>query len=652
MASHPSAIDDALGLHRAGRLAEAEQAYRRILADHPQHPDALHLLGLVAHQSGRSAEALVLIQRATQLAPGQANYHNNLGEVYRSQGELELAQASYRRALEIDPRLAAAHYNLGLVLAGDQPQAAQRHYEQAIAIEPNHALAHNNLGNLLRAQGQGEAAVESYREAIRCQPAYADPYVNLAVHLSEAGQVDAAVAVCEQGLRGGAASAALWASFASGLMGQGRGAEALEAFRRALALGADSQLYSNYLYALNFVSGQAPQEVFEAHRDWARRFAEPLSARRPPHTVDRDPNRRLRVGYVSPYFREHAVNFFVEPLIWAHDRAAVEVVCYSSVPRPDAVTQRLRAAVDQWRDASAMNDEALAELVRADRIDVLVDLSGHMGVHRLLTFARRPAPVQVTYLGYQNTTGMSAMDYRLTDAVADPPGMTDALYTEHLVRLPGAFFCCDPLSEAPCSPLPALANGHVTLGSFNNYAKVQPAVVDTWMRLLGRLPGARLLVLANRGGHVERHLHAQAAAHGVDAARVEVVEKRPRADYLQLVARADIALDPFPMNGHTTTCDALWMGVPVVTMQGATYSSRFGSSPLVALGLERECIARSVEEYIEKVCRLASDVDRLESLRAELRTRIEGSVVMDARGFAERLEAAYRKMWHTWCAAE
>ena len=295
-----------------------------------------------------------------------------------------------------------------------------------------------------------------------------------------------------------------------------------------------------------------------------------------------------------------------------------------------------------------MTDDELAAQVRDDAVDVLVDLSGHIAGNRLLAFARRPVPVQVTYLGYQATTGMTAIDYRLTDKQADPPGRTERYHTEQLVRLPRSFFCYRPADELPVDPLPALAAGHVTFGSFNNYFKVTSEVLDTWLEILARVPRSRLLVLAYRGGYAERHLAELAAERGIDPARIEMCDKRSRNDFGRLVARADIALDPFPFNGHTTTCDAIWLGVPVVMMRGPTYVSRFGGSVLVNLGLEH-LIAESREAYVDVAARLASDLPALAALRGQLRPRMAASPLVDAAGFTRNLEQAYRRMWQTWC---
>jgi len=315
---------------------------------------------------------------------------------------------------------------------------------------------------------------------------------------------------------------------------------------------------------------------------------------------------------------------------------------------PDDVTKRIQAHCEHWREVAIQTDEELSELVRADRIDILVDLTGHVGGNRLRMFARKPAPVQVTYLGYQNTTGMSAMDYRLTDERADPPGQSDDFYTEKLVRLPRSFFCYRPPDEAPpVGPLPALASGRVTFGSFNSFAKVGPRVIDAWLEILGGVPDSRLLVLACRGSAVEGRLRTLARERGVDPARIELFDQRPVADYLQLVAEADIALDSFPFNGHTTMCDSIWMGVPVVMLEGQSYASRFGGSVLANVGLE-DLIVPSADRYVRRAMELAGDPAGLARLRETLRSRMAASPLLDFAGFTRNLEQAYRTMWHAW----
>jgi predicted O-linked N-acetylglucosamine transferase (SPINDLY family) len=355
---------------------------------------------------------------------------------------------------------------------------------------------------------------------------------------------------------------------------------------------------------------------------------------------------------VSSHFCEHAVNFFVEPILASHDHDAFEVYCYSGRQRQDETTRRLQGYADQWREIAAMSDEQAAALVRRDRIDILVDLAGHIAGHRLLVFARKPAPIQVTYIGYQNTTGMAGMDYRLTDEWADPPGTTDGFYTEELVRLPRSFFCYRPSDDAPpVGPLPAAVNGFVTFGSFNNFGKVTADVLAAWAKLLLSVDRSRLVILAAAVPSLGEYLTRTFQSHGVGAERFTLADRRPRDEYLKLVSQVDIALDPFPMNGHTTTCDALWQGVPVVTLAGRTYAQRFGSSAHVNLSVQ-ELIAQSPQQYVEVAARLAGDVERLTELRGTLRQRMAASPLLDFAGFTRNLEAAYRRMWTDWRASK
>jgi predicted O-linked N-acetylglucosamine transferase (SPINDLY family) len=571
----------ALELHRAGRLAEAEQGYRRILERQPEHADSLHLLGVVALQTGHLDSALELVQRAVALRPDGAVYRNNLGQI------------------------------LERLERGDD---AARAYEAALELDPGYAEACNNLGHLLQRRDRLVEAEAWLRKAIGLDAAYAEPRTNLGNLLKDRGDLD----------------------------------EALASYRRAIELRPDlSLLHSNLLLALHYHRDYSPADLAREHRQWAERHVAPLRAARQPHRNDRAPERRLRVGYVSPDFREHALARFVLPAFERHDRAAVEVVAYSDVVRGDGVTELIRARVDEWHDVHALGDEALAAAVRRDGIDILVDLAAHSAHNRLLVFARKPAPVQVTYLAYCSTTGVDAIDYRLTDRYLDPPG-TDADYTERSVRLPGCYWC---YSAPPIAPAPATQRGAgpPTFGCLNNFAKVTHATLSTWVELLRRVPEAGFVLYARGDGHRQRVLGAFRQA-GLAESRVRFVGWQPLRDYLETYRAIDVALDPFPYAGGTTTCDALWMGVPVVSLAGATAVSRAGSTLLTNAGL-RELVARSEAEYLELAAGLLRDGGRLATLRAQLRGRLERSPVMDAPGFTRGLEAAYRAMWREWCAA-
>ncbi len=669
-----------------GRGAEAIDCYRRAMQRNPGASQFHFGLGVLYHNARQFEEAAASYREVLRLNPRMAIAHVNLGTALKELGRFDEVLTCYREALAIDPNLAAAHYNIGLA-ARDQGQIeeAMRAYRETLRLEPDHIKALVNYGNLLERQGQLDEALARYRrvvqvqpelplghfscanvyrtkktpaeaiaayqEAIRLKPDYGDAYNNLAVIYIDLMQPDAAEKCCRKGLECAPKQAALYSNLATALLLEGRLDEALEARRQAVSMRPDNPSeHSNLVYDMNFVPAMPPETIFAEHLEWAKRHAEPLASQAAPHSGDRDPNRRIRVGYVSAFFRTHAVNYFTEPILVAHDHGEFEVYCYSDVLQPDEATQRIKAAVDVWRDVYAMSDAELAEVVRRDKIDILVDLTGHIGTNRLPLFARKPAPVQVTYIGYQNTTGMSAMDYRLTDAHADPPGETDRYYTEKLVRLPRAFFCYRPPDDSPdVTPLGALGQGHVTFGSFNKFVKVTLPVIEAWLRILARVPEARLFVLAHRGGFAQNRLHVAAASKGIDPTRIELFDRQGHVDYMKLVARTDIALDPFPFNGHTTTCDALWMGVPVVTLAGAMYASRYGGSALVNLGLE-SWIARSVDEYVDIAARAAGDLDALARLRAELRPRMADSPLLDFAGFTRNLETAYRQMWRTWCA--
>jgi predicted O-linked N-acetylglucosamine transferase (SPINDLY family) len=410
-----------------------------------------------------------------------------------------------------------------------------------------------------------------------------------------------------------------------------------------------SELHSNLLLTLHYHPGYSPADLEREHRAWAERHVAPLKAHRRPHENDPEPNRRLRVGYVSGDFREHPVARFALPLFREHDRSEIELFAYSDVTTPDAVTGLVRERVDRWRDVALLGDDQLAEAIRADGIDILMDLAAHSGHNRLLTFARKPAPVQVTYLAYCSTTGVDAIDYRVTDRFLDPPAESRH-YTETSLHLPHCYWCysAPPLPDAALPPTERRA-GPPTFGCLNNFAKVTDATLELWTRLLRGLPESRLLVYARAEGHRNRVRGALRDA-GVAEARAEFVGHQSLADYLETYRLIDVGLDPYPYGGGTTTCDALWMGVPVVSLAGRTAVSRAGSTLLSHVGLEH-LVARNEEQYVELAAALIRDAGALAALRSQLRERIESSPVMDAPQFARDLEATFRTIWRTWCTS-
>jgi protein O-GlcNAc transferase len=675
----------AIAYHQAGRHAEAEAVYQQILAIDPNQVDSLHLLGVVAHQLGKNDAAVALIGKAIALNGNDSSFHNNLGIVLKGQGRLDEAVGCYRRALVIKPDYAEAHNNLGNAL-GDQGKLAEAAgcYRQALVLKPNYAEAHNNLGNALRHQGklaeavdccrralvlkrdyveahnclgnalrdQGklDEAVDCYRQALVLKPDHAEAHNNLGNALWDQGKLDEAVGCCRRALALKPTLAEAHNNLGNVLRDQGKLDEAVACYRQALALKPDYPgAHSNLLSSLNYHMTLPPGELLAAHRRWDERHG---TAARTHHANRRDPDRRLRIGYVSPDFRRHSVAFFLEPLLRHHDRAAVEVFCYAEVAQPDAVTGRLQALADHWRSTVGMSDAALVQQIGADGVDILVDVAGHTANNRLPAFAAKPAPVQVSWLGYPNTTGLAAMDYRLVDAVTDPGAEADGWASETLLRLAGGFLCYGPPVEAP-EPVSSFGpGGAVTFGSFNNPAKLSAATLDTWVALLLRLPEAQLVLKGPPFADAATRALFQArfAALGVAAMRVTLLGHLPDlTHHLSLYRRIDIALDPFPYNGTTTTCEALWMGVPVVTLLGDRHAGRVGASLLTRLGLD-ELIARDAEEYVAIATGLATNPARLISLRAGLRARMAASPLCDTRNFADKMESAYRNMWRRYCA--
>lgn len=690
MSKTPAADPFAAGIlhHRAGRLAEAEACYRQAIAASPGHADAhanlgvalkglgrlddavaaygealrikpdhaaaLANLGNALMALGRPTEAADAYREATLVTPGNAEAHCNLGNALLGADRLDDAIAAYRQAVRFKPGHANAHYNLGNVLkARASLDEAAASYRQAIAVRPDFAEAHSNLGNVLHEQRKHEEALDAYGRAIALRPDLPEVHYNRGNALRETGRLGDAVAAYRAAIRARPDYAEAHGNLGIALMSQGRTAEAVDAYRQAIRIKADyPEAHSNLLFCLNYLDGETPQAISAAHREWGERYggAPPPAA----HANDRNPDRKLRIGYVSPDLREHSVAYFVLPLLQAHDPQAVDVFCYADVAQSDFMTGQLRTLAGHWRDTAAMPDAALADLVRADGIDILVDLAGHTAHNRLLALARKPAPVQATWLGYSNTTGLRAVDYRIVDAVTDPPGEADNLASETLLRLPGGFLCYGGMKGAPAPAVPpCLQSGAVTFGSFNNPSKLSPATLDAWANLLKRLPQARLLLKGKSLADPATRdlLLTRLRERGVADERVELVAwVASSAAHIALYERIDVALDPFPYNGTTTTCEALWMGVPVVTLRGDRHAGRVGASMLTRIGAD-DWIADTAEAYVDIAAALAGDPQGLADTRSSLRARMQASPLCDRDAFARDMEAAYRDMWRRWCAA-
>jgi predicted O-linked N-acetylglucosamine transferase (SPINDLY family) len=493
----------------------------------------------------------------------------------------------------------------------DEAIAAHR---MAIGLKPEFAEAQNDLGVALKDKGQLDEAIGAYRHAIALKPNFAEAHSNLGNALKDLGRLDEAVA----------------------------------AYRQAISLRPGFSIArSGLLYLLNFHTAYDAQAVAEETDRWNRQHAHPLRKFIQPHANDRSPDRRLRLGYVSADFCGHASALFIDPLLRHHDHQKFEVFCYAQMVRSDWVTRRMQTYADHWLDTRPWTDEQLAQHIRDDRIDILVDLKLHTADNRLLVFARKPAPIQVSWLGYPGSTGLETIDYRLTDPYLEPTGQTN-MFPDRPYHLPNCFWCYDPMSQQPqVNSLPAIAAGHITFGSLNNFFKVTNATLDLWAKVLVAVPDSRLILLAPPGSARPRTV-AYLSHRGVDPRRIEFVSRQSREEYLRTYHRIDIGLDTLPCNGHTTSMDSFWMSVPVVTLPGTAPSGRAGLSFARNLKLP-DLVANDDDDFAKIAASLSADLPALAGLRASLRPLMEKSSLMDAEGFTRDIELAYRQMWRTWC---
>jgi protein O-GlcNAc transferase len=671
-----------VALAEQGQLEEAIAAYRHAVKLNAGYPEAYYNLGVVLRRRGQLEEAIAAYRRALELKPGYADGHNNLGVALAEQRQLEAAAAAYRRAVEIKPEFAEAHYNLGITLRDrGQLDDAIAAYRRALEIKPDYPEAHNHLGIALRERGRFDEAVAACHRALKLQPDYPDALNNLGNALADIARRDEAVAAYRRAIELKPDQPEVHNNLGNALRDRRDLDEAIVAYRRALELKPDQPetlsnlgvalkdrgeldeaiavyrsalqikpddagTHSNLIYALHYHPGHDAGTISEEHQRWNWQFGDPLRPFLQPHANDPSLQRRLRIGYVSPDFRDHPVGRYALPLLEGHDRQRFEILCYSGATRPDWMTERLRALAE-WRNTAGIPDARLAEMIRGDGVDILVDLSLHTAGNRLPVFARQPAPVQVSWLAYPGGAGLTGIGYRLTDTCMEPPGEEPAWSVEEPVRLPDCWCCYDPVSESPeINALPALSADGVTFGSLNNFAKVNEGVLALWVRVLEAVKGSRLLMFCPKGRARER-VRAFLGERGMAPDRVELAGFLPRWEHLNLYQRIDIGLDPFPYNGMTTTCDALWMGAPVLTLPGKMPISRAGLSILTSIGLE-EFAAPSEEDYVRMAVGLAGNLARLADLRATMRARMRASPLMDAPRFARNVEAAYQSMWERW----
>ena len=660
--THEQAFNIAMEHHAAGRLAEAEAIYRQLLGIYPNNPDIWHLLGVLAQQAGHLDEALRLIQKAIAANPGSFAYHNNLGLLLTKIGRREEAVAAFQNAIRLHPEGPEPYYNLGITLSelvrAEESIAA---YRAALQRQPDHASAKLNLGLSLTMAGRTDDALAHYQEVMRQEPGNVAVAVNFGNLLKDLARLDEAIEMYRTALKYEPGDYTVLNNLGVALKDNGDIDAGLDCFRRSLALNPNrAEVRSNLIFTSFFCPATSQAEIAEEMRRWNTIHALPLRREWQPHPNDPSPDRRLRIGYVSPDLRDHVVGRTMLPCFEAHDRERFELFCYSGTTVADAITNRYRALSTGWCDTAHLSEQQLAEQIRRDRIDILVDLALHTAFNRLLTFARKPAPVEIAWLGYPGATGLEAIDYRITDSFLDPVSQDNAGSFEEPIRLPDAWCCFQPPEHSPdVSALPAASQGFITFGSFNNFSKFNERVFGLWAQIMAEVKNSRLLLVV-KGRHQDG-TRRFFESRGISADRVEFLPyyaSAPAADgtpqpppYLLRYHRTDIALDPFPYNGMTTTCDALWMGVPVIALTGATTLGRASFSLLSNIGMP-ELSAPSETEYVRLATELARAIPLLTELRATLRDRVKNSPLLDAPRFARNLEAAYRQAWTKWCTKQ
>jgi predicted O-linked N-acetylglucosamine transferase (SPINDLY family) len=636
-------------LMSAGQLELAGESFRAALALRPVFPEANFNLGVALHQRGEFEAASQCYLRVLDVAPTYANAHLNLGTVYKDLGRLDDALASCEKAAALAPDLAAAHGNLGnLQWRLGRTDEAVASYRRSLKLDDSVADVHFNLGNALTMLRRQDEAAECLQRAIRLQPDFYEPHISLGSLFRDCGRLEESLALHQRALELRPDSAEAHNNLGNTLKSLGRFAEAVESYRRAIAI--DPQMWvahSNVLLAMNYAGVSSAAERFGAAQEFGRAVAAVAPAAVWSEDGAGQPE-RLRVGLVSGDLRNHPVGYFLQSVLEECRSLRLELTAYYTRHVTDEVTDALKPCFASWRSIAELKDPEAAALIRADGVQLLLDLSGHTANNRLPMFAMKPAPVQATWLGYFATTGVAQIDYVLGDPLVTPAG-AESEFTERIWRLPESYLCFTPpaVSVAP-GPLPALANGCVTFGCFNNLDKMNDEVVALWSRVLHAVPRSRLFLktLQLKDDVVRHRTHQRFASHGIADHRVLLEGPAPRADLLAAYNRIDIALDPFPYPGGTTSVEGYWMGVPALSRRGDRFLSRIGETLAHNAGLS-DWVADGDEAYVDKAATFAADLPSLSSLRATLRDRVLASPVCDAKRFARHLEAALLGMWET-----
>lgn len=648
---------EAQAKYQSGALDDAADLYQKVLEREPSHADALHMLGLVAYQVGQVDAAAALIQQAVTVRQPFADAEANLGTVLMALGRLDEALEALKMAVAHAPDNAAMHFNLGNVHSERQDwPAAKPAYETAVSLDPKQPQAWCQLGLALRQLDDVHGAQNAYEKALGLEPKHSQALYNLANIHRDAGHLGEAEMLLRRAIDARKDYAKAWNSLGTLLGDMGRSDEALDAFDQAATYAPESIAYaSNRLCGLHYIPGITNARLAEAHTEWYWLHIATTVEESAPTETDPDPNRTLKIGFVSPDFGVHPVGYLTAPLFDHLDPTQIETTVFSTRPEEyeDNVSRRIRNACGSWHTVEALDDATLVETIKENSIDILFDMSGQTAGHRLMVFAHKPSPIQISWAGYVGTTGLPAMDYVLGDNTQFPEDAADH-YTETPLALPDGYICYAASEDAPAvGPLPAQRAGYITFGCLNNPAKLNDDVTQVFADVLKEVPKSRLL-FRFRGlddAAASAPITAKFKKLGIDPQRLTFEGRAPHSEFLNTYNRIDIALDTFPYSGGLTTCEALWMGVPTVALLGETFAGRHAATHLRTAGYA-DLVSETHDEMIKKAINLTNNLDDLSTIRAGMRGQVAASPLCDGPRFAEAFTAEMRSVWQKWCTQD
>ncbi len=645
-----------VSLQRSGNFDKAERAYRRALEIDPDHAEANNALGDILYSRTRYDKALECTEIAVASQPDKIEFILNHAKILRRLNRFKEAEELNRAALKIHPHDASLLIELGGILREQNLiDAAKEHYKHALKMAPNNLRILQSTGAFYQSIRQPEEAVKYLKKYVTMKPNDPGMLNNYAISLRDIGKYEKAEKFYLKSAEKSSTPSFAYNNLAILAMEMNKPVDSITYYRKALEYEPHyAGARSNMLFYMNYSSDFSTQKLYEEHLYWDKLHNHPILDGADVHGNDPSTDRKLRIGYITSDFYGHAVSYFIEPALKNHDKENFKIYCYASVRSPDGITERLQSYGHNWRSILNNTTEEIVELIREDKIDILVDLSGHTAGNKLLVMVRKPAPVQVTWIGYPNTTGLGAIDYRFVDDITDPVGEADKHHSETLFRLPKSFTCFNPQTKLPCGDeLDARTSGHITYGSFNNASKISTASIEVWSRILKKVKNSRLYLKSGSlqdKGTVKR-LKKKFHQCGITNDQLFFFGSMPSTEHLRFYDQIDICLDPFPYNGTTTSCEALWMGVPIIALLGDRHAARVTASLITQVGLDY-LVAIDVDDYVEKAAWLASDLDRLHEIRKNLRENMRTSPLCDQVAHTRGVEEAYRTMWKKWSDEE